>query len=112
MKVRGYCPLGCGETLKIAVHGVDDAEVVCSNPACREPLALSEIIGDPETEHIVELREEDYSLQHPLRERLGGALYDCPAHRWPQGLDAAPVPRGRYRMVWNGDPDYGFEPIE
>lgn len=71
--IDGYCPMGCGETLQIVVGGL----IECSMIFCPRPDAVARILDDPETEHIVELHDDGYSIKHPLRERLDDALLDC-----------------------------------
>lgn len=69
VSVGGYCPMGCGQTLVV--------------------------LADPEVEHVVRLDETEFSLQHPLRERLQGRLLDCGMHgriTSPRGL--------RARVAW------------
>lgn len=92
-KVRGYCPVGCGETLMLGEGG----HVTCSWVGCPEPTAVDRIIGDRETEHIVKLDEEGFDVLHPLRERLGGELFSCTLHEDLRALDGPPREPGRYR---------------
>jgi hypothetical protein len=40
--------------------------------------ALVEATGG--TEHIARFTATDFTLQHPLTERLDGTLFDCPVH--------------------------------
>jgi hypothetical protein len=60
---------------------------------------VSQILADPETEHLVELGERTFSLQHPLRERLDGLLFACEVHDVIRSLDGPPSERGLYRTV-------------
>jgi hypothetical protein len=91
--VRGYCPMGCGETLFIASGGY----VTCSFLHCPAPDAVATILDDRETEHVVELGEENFTVRHPLRERLNDELLTCDLHNWLMGLDGPPRLPGRYR---------------
>src|SRR5690242_8844210 len=75
-RVQGHCPMGCGETLFLGEGG----HVTCSYINCPRPTAVDELLADSETEHIVVIGEETFSIQHPLRERLDGELHDCALH--------------------------------
>lgn len=93
MKVAGFCPMGCGETLQFEPAG----NVVCVDDDCPAPYAVHDLLQDRETEHVVSYSADGrWNAQHPLRERLNGALLDCPIHR----SLAAALPRepGRYRV--------------
>ncbi len=77
MKVKGWCPMGCGETLVTLA----DHSIACEADNCPRPFAVAEILADNETEHIAMMYEETYSVKHPLRERLDDKLLDCDVHR-------------------------------
>lgn len=100
-KVAGYCPMGCGEKLYLGVGGY----ITCGWLQCPHPDAASTILGDGETQHIVVLEQDTFSIQHPLRERLNGDLFDCGLHAWIVALDGPPRTPGRYRVTQdpNGD---------
>lgn len=104
-RVAGVCPMGCGETLFLANAG----HVTCSYLPCPNPCAADEILHDRETEHIVVLTDESFSIQHPLRERLNGELFDCGLHQWMCSLSGPPRREGRYR-VRSAGPDWFFAP--
>jgi hypothetical protein len=93
MKIAGYCPLGCGETLYTA-HGI---KIMCSDPACPDPDAAQKILNEPETEHLVTIAGDGYSVKHPLRERIDNALLDCAAGKHAGYYGAGMTP-GRYRL--------------
>lgn len=98
-KVAGYCPMGCGETLFLGEGG----HVLCSLIECPNPAAVDELLQDRETEHVVSYSPDGrWNAQHPLRERLNGALLDCPIHR--ALASALPRKPGRYRVQVH-DPD-------
>lgn len=65
--------MGCGETLGVTTHG----EAVCMSPACPRPTAVHELLDDAETEHVVTLHDEHFTVMHPLRERLDTGLFAC-----------------------------------
>jgi hypothetical protein len=104
MAVAGYCPMGCGETLETFERGIR-----CSAPECADPAAVSKVLADPETEHIVVLTAENFHMQHPLRERLEGELFTCPLFQHLLQLDGPPVPVGRYQVKRSADGEWHFD---
>jgi len=96
--VAGFCPMGCGQTLYLD----SDGRVLCRNPACPHPTAVAQILDYRETWHIVDFHEADFTLMHPLRERLDNALMTCDLHQHIAGLDEPPAPPGRYRAIPSG----------
>lgn len=95
-KIKGYCPMGCGETLFVGEGGL----ITCSLVGCPAPDAVSTILEDRETEHIARFSEDRFVLQHPLRERLDGALFDCQMHRQIADEPSMPVAEPAvYRVV-------------
>jgi hypothetical protein len=104
--VRGFCP-ACGwETLFLSTGG----NVVCSRLTCPRPTAADEILDTQETGHLVELDPFDYSMVHPLIERLDNQLLDCELAKYMRSLAGPPVEPGRYRVTWV-DEDWVWEPI-
>lgn len=97
MEIKGYCPMGCGRTLFRGKGGF----ITCSSLDCADPTAASKILADPETEHIVEISEGGFSIQHPLRERINGRLYDCEFHEELRRQPGPPAKPGRYRAIKN-----------
>lgn len=97
--VQGFCPACGGDSLHLAPAGY----VACSEPDCPRPGAAAEILADRETEHIVNLTAGNFTIRHPLRERLDDALMDCVLHEYLAGLDGPPVTPGRYRARPDGD---------
>jgi len=91
--IVGYCPMGCGRTLFRALGG----HITCSLIGCPDPAAVDKLLDDPETEHVVEFRESDFTVRHPLRERIDGDLFDCQLHADIVALSGPPVRPGRYR---------------
>lgn len=97
--VRGYCP-ACGwPSLFIGAAG----HIACSRIDCPRPTAVDEILADRETEHVVQFDPGEFTVRHPLRERLDDTLMDCPLHHHIAGMDGPPVRPGRYRARENGD---------
>ncbi len=72
MRASGYCPMGCGETLFVDANH----SIVCSSHECPRPTAVHELLSEP-MEHVVRLHVGTWTVKHPLRERLDGALFDC-----------------------------------
>jgi hypothetical protein len=98
----GFCPMGCGQTLTVTYAGEGRPEITCKHVLCPCPDAVARILADPETEHIVDLQPDGYSVKHPLAERLNDALLDCDLNDHVQRMipDAA---RGRYRVARSGE---------
>jgi uncharacterized protein DUF6085 len=100
--VQGFCPVGCGETLFLAA----DSRVMCSGPDCPRPSAVTDLLADTESEHIVVFGAAEFTVRHPLRERLDDALMDCDLHSDIAAMPGPPVKPGRYRARWT---DYHAE---
>lgn len=100
-----YCP-ACG-TQKLHLMQAD--VIHCLAPGCPDPDAAHKILSDPETRDIVEFTDEDFRILHPLRERIGGSLFDCPVNRACQEMDGPPrdaagkITPGRYRAWLDKD---------
>jgi len=101
--------MGCGQTLFLGLGG----HVTCSLIGCPSPDAVALILADPETEHLVDFSDHDFTILHPLRERLEedqGGLWGCVIHRQIQALAGRPMPPGRYRVRQH--PGYlGYEAV-
>ena len=93
-EVAGYCP-ACGkQSLRLMARG----HVTCCRLDCPHPDAASVILHDPETQHIVQLGETEFTVRHPLIERLGDALMDCDLHAEIAAGDGPPFAVGKYRV--------------
>lgn len=100
------CPM-CGGELEVQPVFDDDTscdhgELSCLSVACKRPRAASELLTDPEIEHIVVFDEQGFTIQHPLRERMDGDLFNlftCGLHAHLRALDGPPDPIGRYRAA-------------
>lgn len=95
--IQGRCPMGCGETLMLAEGGF----VTCCHLDCPRPDAASAILAGAGPEHLVELRERDFTVRHPLAERLDEALMNCTLHEHLQQMP--PRKPGRYRVWQDGE---------
>jgi hypothetical protein len=73
IRVHGYCPMGCGESLLVD----PDGRVVCCAADCPRSDAVAVLLAEVEAEHLVLVEQDGYTVQHPLRERLEGALFRC-----------------------------------
>lgn len=93
-KVAGYCP-ACGTSSLFLGSG---GWVTCSLDKCPNPTAAADVLDEPEIEHIVELGEATFSIQHPLRERLNGLLFRCDLHERLSACDGPPAKPGTYRV--------------
>lgn len=101
--VNGHCPMGCGytePTLDTALALTISGAVVCLAPDCPNPRAVDQILADPETEHVVQIEQFNYSMQHPLCERINRTLLEgCELGGYLSDLAGPPVDPGRYRVV-------------
>lgn len=96
-KVAGRCPMGCGATLFVGAGG----HVTCSLLGCPRPTAADELLHLP-TEHYVVFDEHGWTLEHPARERIEGAMHGCAVYEQLRALDGAPVRPGRYLVSGDG----------
>lgn len=94
-KVQGHCPACGGESLFLAEGG----HVTCSRLECPRPDAVDELLEDRETQHVVVLTARDFTIRHPLRERLDDQLLTCELHRHIAHLSGPPHQPGRYRVI-------------
>lgn len=94
--VLGYCPMGCGKTLHL---NPDSGMIACLNKSCPSPLAVTKLIGADSTSHLVKIERTGWTLEHPLKERVTGSLFDCSLADWLEHLDRAPVSSGLYRVT-------------
>lgn len=92
-RVHGNCVMGCGETLILAAGG----HVTCCRISCPEPDAVSTLLEDAETEHVVRFGPDAFTVRHPLRERLRDELMDCELGEHIADMDGPPVQPGLYR---------------
>jgi hypothetical protein len=94
-RVQGHCPMGCGELLFLGEGG----HVTCSWIECPRPTAADELLSISEAEHLVTVEDDCFTIEHPLRERVEGAMHECQVHREMQALNGPPAKPGRYRAV-------------
>ena len=96
-RVHGFCP-ACGH---VALTVGIDGHITCGHPDCPQPDAVSELLADKETGHVVWLADDDFTIRHPLRERLGDELLNCQLHA-DLTADGPPLPPGKYRVPVGG----------
>lgn len=99
VNIPGYCPMGCGETLVAASENF----ITCMFLGCPRPDAVSELLSDRESEHIVQFTGDAFTVRHPLRERLDDALMSCELREFISGLGGPPVRPGRYRATLHAE---------
>lgn len=102
-EVKGYCPMGCGAgTLALRPGG----EVYCAALSCPDPDAVAKILDNPETEHVVTIREDSFSVKHPLRERVDDDLFDCRLFEELRDFGGPPAEPGVYRATRHAPDGY------
>jgi hypothetical protein len=98
-KVQGFCPMGCGATLFLGSGGY----VTCSYSNCPRPDAATVILEERETEHLVTIDDNTFTVKHPLKERLDDAILTCDiAPRLHHVMTTGDLPAlrtGRYRAT-------------
>lgn len=110
-EVKGHCPV-CGASELFLCHG----KVVCANTSCSRPTAAHELLQDDETGHIMSVGPREFTLRHPIRERLDDALMNCQLHQHMTEfivsyLDEGSMAAGQtYRVYGSGDgEDFAWE---
>lgn len=101
--VRGFCPMGCGETL-VASQGYGDLyDILCTNPDCTYLDAVTRILANPYLDaHVVELTSMGFTIKHPISERVDDALFSCQLHTYISRLDRPPRDVGYYYVRGSG----------
>ncbi len=97
-RVKGYCPMGCGQTLFLGNGGY----VTCSLVGCPDPSRADSLLAERETEHIVQFSAQRFTVLHPRRERRED-LFDCKVSAYFSTFDRPPVYPGRYRASWTDE---------
>lgn len=101
MKINGYCPMGCGETLWATL----ERGIICRNRDCPDATVVSKVLSDPEVGHIAQVGVAGWTLMHPLHERLGEQpeMFTCAVAQWLRSHSEAPADAGTYRVLPDGD---------
>jgi hypothetical protein len=94
-EIKGKCPINYGATLFLGSGGY----VTCSYVNCPNPSAACDLLLDHAYPwHVVVLDAGYFTVEHPLRERLNGELFDCGLHQFLKELTGPPRQPGRYRV--------------
>lgn len=93
--VRGRCPACGNRSLFVGAGGW----LTCSIDRCPNPTAIADILELVCLHHTVELRPSDFSIEHPMIEKLNGSLHACPLDRYLHGLSGPPRQLGRYHVL-------------
>lgn len=92
--LQGHCP-ACGRTSLMTGSG---GHITCGHLECPDPTALDRLLDDGETEHLLTVhRDGSFTLRHPLKERLDGALESCRVHETAAHRSTRLPECGRYR---------------
>lgn len=92
--VAGYCPI-CGSASLMLGEG---GYITCTRADCPRPDAVADLLADRQTEHIVWIRDDGYTVRHPLRERLADQLLTCKVDEYMAELPRAPLAPGKYLL--------------
>lgn len=95
--VDGFCP-NCGkQSLELGTEV--PGQIHCTTFLCGQPDAAHLILSNPEIEHIVTLGLDNFSMQHPLRERISGEILECSLREIiKNGMHRPP---GKYRVRYD-----------
>lgn len=63
-------------------HNVDDADSIMAG---RKPTHVLVPLGPYDEQHLIEFRDDGWTIQHTLTERIDGGLFSCPLSRWTGG---------------------------
>jgi hypothetical protein len=96
-EVKGYCPMGCGQTLFVGACG----HITCRYVGCPRPSAVVDLLAPNEPHHLVVFDDTGFTIKHPLRERLDDGLLTCDLHQVCADLPGPPPQRGTYRVRGN-----------
>lgn len=97
----GRC-CACGNT-SLSVVMAPELAITCTALGCYDPLAWMQLMKEGgETEHIVRIEDDGHSIQHPIRERIGGRLFECSLFTWlhEMALRSELPSCGIYRVRW------------
>jgi hypothetical protein len=93
------CPMGCGRRLHLMEAGV----IRCLGKGCPDPMAAQKILEGDTGADLVRIEDGGFSVLHPLRERLGGGLFECQVGKIMSAMDGPPAAPGRYRATIDDD---------
>jgi hypothetical protein len=93
--LQGHCP-ACGRTSLMTGAG---GHITCGHLECPDPTAVDRLLDDGETEHVMTVhRDYSFTIRHPLKERLDGALEDCAVHNLALHRSTRLPEPGSYRV--------------
>lgn len=95
VKVWGFCPYGCGQTLIVRS---DTGIIKCQKDDCPNAASVTALLIRAIPEHIVNFKDGGFSLKHPLKERVDDNLFECSIHL-NIAANADPGLRGNYRTT-------------
>jgi hypothetical protein len=96
-RVAGFCP-ACGhKSLRLSVVG-GAGYITCSRLECPEPNLVTDLLDNRETEHIVTITEEGWTIRHPIRELIDDRFMHCDLHEYMVSIAGPPIVPGRYRV--------------
>jgi hypothetical protein len=96
--VIGHCP-ACGRTSLIMNDDGGAGHLVCGHLECPDPTAVDRLLDDAETEHVFTVhRDYSFTIRHPVKERLDGALEECAVHNLAVHRSTRLPEPGRYRV--------------
>lgn len=93
--VQGFCPACGNPTLAIDEF---EARLGCTEVDCPRPTAAHDVLSDDQTLHLVTLRRDDFTVRHPLIERLDNRLEECRIHAALADCDDMPMGQGVYTV--------------
>jgi hypothetical protein len=73
-------------------------EITCGVPDCPNPRSIYDVLAEEQHEHRVRFFDGHFIVQHPLRERVEGTLFDCSINDWILLEEDLPV-KGEFRAT-------------
>ncbi len=104
--IKGHCP-ACGWASLFVGEG---GYITCSRLECPQPDAVSTLLEDRETEHVVRLSADSWTVRHPLRERIGDALMACSLNEYLHNIDQ-PEELGTFRARCEAHDAWSWEKL-
>ncbi len=107
----GYCPACGGAGRPSLVAREASGAISCTAKDCPDPMMVTTLLTQDAAEaaHIVVIEPGSWAIRHPLRERIGNLLEDCPLAPYVAGLGDIQEP-GRYR-VYSFAGDWAWESL-
>lgn len=102
IRMAGWCPMGCGQTLLARPSSTGGAHIECYADGCPRPDAVSVILDNSETGHLIRFEKTTFTILHPLAERLDTSSLSCDLQAYCNLLVGPPFPTflpGLYRAT-------------